>query len=278
MGIYSRLTKYVKILLIANISIYLIDSLIDGSLDPLLGLQPHAAIYDLKIWQFFTYMFVHSIKSPMHIIFNMYALWMFGGPVEEAMGSRKFIVFYIVSGLGAAAFACLFSMNEMTIGASGAIFGLIVAFAMFYPDSVIYLFFVFPMKARNFAILFAGLEFLVTLTVSNDSIAHFAHIGGLVTGYFYLKYYYKKEDAPAKVESFAKVRVVQSHEVPAPGAAQNQDLYSQERVDAILDKIREGGIESLSREEHEALQSASKILRERDEKVVDLNQYRDKMR
>lgn len=275
MGIHSRLTKYVKILLIANIMVYLVDFLIDGSLDPLLGLQPRAAIYELKIWQFFTYMFIHSIDRPLHIFFNMYALWMFGGPVEEAMGSKKFIAYYFITGLGAAMFASLFSMDGLTIGASGAIFGLIIAFAIFYPNSIIYLFFVFPMSARNFALLFACIELFVTLTVTDDSIAHFAHVGGLITGYFYLKYYYKKDEFAPERESYAKVKIVNEKEYSAKNAP---DFYSQERVDAILDKIRDSGIESLSREEYETLQSASKHLRERDKKVVDINQYRDKLR
>ena len=278
MGIYSRLTRYVKILIVANVAVFFIDFLIDGNLDPLLGLQPHAAIYQLKIWQFFTYMFVHSVHDPMHLIFNMFMLWMFGGPVEEAMGGRKFIMYYLLCGLGAAVCACLFYMDTMTIGASGAIFGLIVAFGIFYPDSIVYVMFVFPMKGRNFAILFACLEFFFTLTARNDPVAHFAHIGGLVTGFFYLKYYCRKEDAPAKCEDFAQAAVTHRHEHHKSEASEKHDNYSQEKVDVILDKIRESGIESLSRDEYDTLQSASKLLRERDEKVVDLKEYRDKLR
>lgn len=273
MSIFGRLTKYVKILIIANTSIFLLDTILGGALTPLLGLSPVQAVYGLKIWQFFTYMFMHS--SFTHLLFNMLTLWMFGGPVEEAMGSRRFLRYYLLTGLGAAFFVCVFSWNSLSVGASGAIFGILIAFGMLFPDVIVLVFFLFPMKAKYFVLLFAGIELFVTLTTPGDTIAHFAHIGGFVTGYLFLKYHYKLEEMYSVVKNYKDVK---AHRKKASIKARQEihDRYLEERVDKILDKIRESGMESLSSEEHEMLNHASERLRQKDEKVIDINEYRDR--
>jgi len=309
-GIFGRLTPFVKTLIIVNVSVFFLNSsfLLDGKLTELLGLNPSRAIYGLQVWQFVTYMFVHA--NYVHLLFNMLALWMFGGPVEEAMGSRKFINYYFLTGLGAAFFVCVFFPNSVTIGASGAIYGLLAAFGMIFPDAVVLVFFLFPMRAKYFVLLFAAIELYATIANNggeSDSIAYFAHIGGFVTGYLYLKYHYKIEEMYSMAGRYKAVknyhqetgikseqeiqdqvlqdRVLQDRvlqdRVLQDRVLQDrvlQDRTLQEHVDIILDKIRESGIESLSKEEYEMLNRASERLREKEEKVVDLNQYRERNR
>lgn len=290
MGIFGRLTPFVKILIIVNVSVFFLNSslLLDGKLTEFLGLNPSRAIYGLQVWQFVTYMFVHS--NYIHLIFNMLSLWMFGGPVEEAMGSKKFINYYFLTGLGAAFFTCVFFWNSVTIGASGAIYGLLVAFGMLFPDALVLVFFLFPMRAKYFVLLFAGITLYATIANNggeSDSVAYFAHIGGFVTGYLYLKYHYKIEEMYSMAgryntvksqhqETFAKPESTFSEQSSHERALQDRAL--QERVDVILDKMRESGKESLSKEDYDILNKASERLREKDEKVVDINQYRERNR
>lgn len=291
MGIFGRLTPFVKTLIIINVSVFFLNSslLLDGKLTELLGLNPSRAIYGLQMWQFVTYMFVHG--SLFHLLFNMLALWMFGGPVEEAMGSRKFINYYFLTGLGAAFFMCVFFWNSVTIGASGAIYGLLAAFGMIFPEAVVLVFFLFPMRAKYFVLLFAAIQLWATIANNgggaSDSVAYFAHIGGFVTGYLYLKYHYKIEEMYSTAGQYSAIKshkqeknVKQQHEAEEKFDQDRalQDRALQDRVDLILDKIRESGIESLSKEEYEMLNKASERLREKEEKVVDINQYRERYR
>jgi membrane associated rhomboid family serine protease len=275
MGIFGRLTRTVKILIIINVSVFIIDTLLDGKLQALLGLAPEKAILGLQIWQIVTYMFVHG--SVFHLLFNMLALWMFGGPVEEAMGSRKFLRYYFLCGLGAALCVCIFSWHSLSIGASGAIFGILVAFGMLFPEAPVLVFFIFPMRAKYFVLLFAAIELFVTLSNTRDSIAHFAHLGGLLTGYLYLKYHYKLEEMYSVARNYKRVKMHQK-ESRMKKEQEIQDKNLQERVDMVLDKIRESGLESLSTEEYETLNAASERLKQREEKVVDINAYRERYR
>ncbi|MDQ7824403.1 MAG: rhomboid family intramembrane serine protease [Candidatus Eremiobacteraeota bacterium] len=281
MGIFGRLTRTVRLLIIINILVYILDYLLGGELTGLLGLTPREAVMGFKVWQFFTYMFVHSQQNLGHLVFNMLALWMFGGPVEDAMGSRKFIRYYFITGLGAALFVCIFSWNSLSIGASGAIYGLLVAFGMLFPDALVLVFFIFPMRAKYFVILFAVIELFVTITTTGSGIAHFAHIGGLVTGYLYLKYNYKLEEMYTAARNYKTVKTARKvmpvkEQRTDESPRENHNL--EEHVDSILDKINKSGLQSLSSEEHAMLQKASERLRERDEKVVDLKQYRERYR
>jgi len=281
-GIFGRLTRIVRILIITNVAVFLVNMLLDGRLTPLLGLSPVDATLGLKLWQFVTYMFVH--ENLTHILFNMLALWMFGGPVEEAMGSRKFATYYFICGIGAAICTCIFSWSSLSIGASGAIYGLLAAFGMLFPEATVLVFFIFPMRAKYFVLLFAGIELFVTLSSVNnpkDQIAHFAHLGGLLTGYLYLKYHYHLEELYSAARIQRKIRSVQKEKERVQAKQEQKRVHDEmlnKHVDIILDKIRESGMDSLSKEEHDMLNLASERLREKDEKVVDINDYRDRLR
>jgi membrane associated rhomboid family serine protease len=171
-----------------------------------------------KLHQLFTYMFMHGGFE--HILFNMFAVWMFGRVLEQVWGSKRFLIFYIVCGVGAglcqevAQYASylidglnryemvntstgLISMSDYlnlwtTVGASGAIYGILLAFGMTFPNQPIYIYFLFPIRAKYFVAIYAALELLLGLAQTGDGVAHFAHLGGMLFGLLLILYWRKK--------------------------------------------------------------------------------------
>jgi rhomboid family protein len=156
----------------------------------LLGLAPVDVFERLRIWQPVTYMFIHG--GVFHILFNMLALWMFGTELERVWGTRFFLKYYFITGIGAAATMLalgLFSESayrSATIGASGAVYGVLLAYALYFPNRPIFLYFVFPIPAKYFVLILGAISFL-SVSDSTSGVAHGAHLGGLVVGYLYLK-------------------------------------------------------------------------------------------
>ena len=157
-----------------------------------------------RIWQPLTHMFMHG--GFWHLFFNMYTLLMFGAPVERAIGERKFLIFYFICGFGAmalhwgvqwcqlhlAAGMAADILSIPTVGASGAIYGLLIAFAMLYPDATLVLLFPpIPLKAKWWVLIFAGIEVVTGITGTMDGIAHFAHLGGMLIGFLLMLYWRK---------------------------------------------------------------------------------------
>ncbi len=142
-------------------------------------------------WQLVTYAFLHGGFS--HLLFNMLALWMFGVQIENAWGSRRFAIFYFVCVLGAAAAQLVVSTLDPalypTVGASGGVFGILLAFGMMYPDQPIYIYFLFPIKAKWLVIGYGVLELWAGITNTQSGVAHFAHLGGMVIGFFLIQYW-----------------------------------------------------------------------------------------
>ncbi|MBQ7711010.1 MAG: rhomboid family intramembrane serine protease [Bacteroidales bacterium] len=133
-----------------------------------------------QLWQPLTYMFMHA--SIDHIFFNMFALWMFGCILENFWGTKRFLIYYLVCGLGAAAVNLLVAPGGPTVGASGAVYGILLAFGMMFPNEQIYLYFLLPIKAKWFVIGYAAIELFEGVFHSMDGIAHFAHLGGMLAG------------------------------------------------------------------------------------------------
>jgi membrane associated rhomboid family serine protease len=129
-------------------------------------------------WQLLTYQFVHANFD--HIFFNMFALWMFGYVLENYWGMWRFILYYLLCGIGAG--LCCLLMGTPTVGASGAVYGILLAFGMMFPNERIYLYFLVPIKAKWFVIIFGAIELIDGIFMSGDGIAHFAHLGGMLTG------------------------------------------------------------------------------------------------
>ena len=153
------------------------------------GFIPSKAIGSFMIWQFVTAMFLHG--SLNHLLFNMFALYMFGGAVEKVFGKREFIKYFLICGVGGFAFTYVLWLvgilpNNIGIGASGAVYGLLLAFSLLYPNQKILLFLVIPMQAKWLALIFGGMECLFAFR--NDGISHFGHLGGLLAGLGYFMY------------------------------------------------------------------------------------------
>lgn len=193
-GFMSNVPKAVKHIILINVCM-LVLTMLDGPLmDRLFALNPITFIY--KPWQLVTCMFMHG--SIGHLFFNMYTLYLFGSVLENIWGTKKFLTFYFVTGIGAGLFNILIQHLTgnfaLMIGASGAIYGILMGYAMLYPDSVLTL--LFPpvsLKAKWFVLIFAGIELLLGLSNNPaDNVAHFAHLGGLVFAFLLLMFWKKK--------------------------------------------------------------------------------------
>lgn len=272
----SKWTRVIMILIIVNVIVFIIQLLFSTISSqwgvPTMGMSPETdgvvhhvklgpdrfttlfwlyqplAIGKLWLWQLVTYMFLHSVSDPWHIIFNMLVLWMFGSEVEKAMGTRRFLTMYFTAGIFAGIFGCLFTPNNPILGASGAIFAVEIAFAMFYPNATI-IFFVFPIKAKYLVTIFAGITVFNCLMPTGGNVAHFAHLGGLLYGFLFIRY-------EPRFTNFIISRQNQ----------QKENEYRKEEevrkvVDALLDKVNRTGMKGLTRRERSYLKNASKRYR-----------------
>ena len=249
-----QITPVVKKLIIANIVVFALQRIagltLGGDyLSLFFGLNSYRILHGM-IWQLATYMFLHY--DLWHLLFNMFALWMFGSSIEEAWGPREFLKYYFFTGIMAGLMSFLVSIGQdvITIGASGAIFGILVAFGMLYPNRIILAFFFFPMRAKNFVLLFAGLELWMTIEAGPHAggVARFAHLGGMLFGYLYLKFGDRVARLIPRIRFNAR-----------PQSAKKVESWSrfmQDEVDPILDKIGREGIHSLTRKERRILKKA----------------------
>ena len=201
-------TPVVYNLLIANVVAYMATMLLDtNDVYGLFALFPIGSPF-FEVWQPVTYMFLHGGFS--HIFFNMFALWMFGRGLEEEMGSKRFLIYYFVCGVGAAlvqlgmAEVDIMNMNTQyevwnymltpTVGASGAVFGLLLAFGMLHPNATIMLLIPpIPMKAKWFVVIYGVIEVLLIIFQAQDGIAHFAHLGGMFWGWLLMLWWQRKD-------------------------------------------------------------------------------------
>jgi membrane associated rhomboid family serine protease len=182
-----------KALIAANVVVFIAQSLAPR-LTLWLGLMPAAVLGQFQVWQLATYMFAHA--GLFHLLFNMLALWMFGAELERIWGTRYFLKFYAVCGVGAGALTVLVSLfpaafaaslyQAIVIGASGAIYGLLLAYALYFPDRPILMMLLFPIPAKYFVMIIGAIAFYSSLAVSGG-VASATHLGGLLVGYLYLK-------------------------------------------------------------------------------------------
>ncbi|MDI6766875.1 MAG: rhomboid family intramembrane serine protease [Bacteroidota bacterium] len=286
-GGFKFFPTVIKALLISNVGIFFFTSFF--GLFSIQGLPLSAIInmifplYPLgegfEIWQIFTYMFMHG--GFMHLFFNMFALWMFGMELENSWGSRKFFVYYMMCGLGAGLtnlfIAPIFGPTAPTVGASGAVYGILLAFGILYPDRPIFLYLLLPIRAKYFVIVYMLLELYAGVTGTQDGIAHFAHLGGAAVGLIYLlleRYGYSID----KFFPRSGFRYVGGGKSASGGYEytssdrrnvsdanffdihDEDDRINQARIDEILDKINQNGYQSLTEEEKKILFEASKKL------------------
>ena len=192
----GNVTNGVKWLLIANFAVFILYFFaVRTDLDLLFRecvLRPSEVVFHFKIWQLFTWLFLHDPNGFSHILFNMLSLWMFGTELERLWGTKRFLQYYFLCGIGAGicvivASAVVGNMTEGTIGASGAIYGLLLAFGMLFPETPILLFFLFPVKAKYAVTIFGAIAFMLSIGAPGSGVSHVAHLGGMIFGYIFLK-------------------------------------------------------------------------------------------
>jgi len=187
------LSTALKALIRANVLMFF-GQLLFRPLTNVFGLVPGLVVQQFWIWQLVTYMFLHG--SLLHILFNMLALWMFGTELERTWGTRYFLKFYFVTGIGAAILTVLLSLLPFefsrtlyqadVIGASGAIYGLLLAYALYFPDRRIYMYFLFPVPAKIFVVIMGAIAFYASISGTNGGTANATHLAGLLVAYVYL--------------------------------------------------------------------------------------------
>ena len=303
---YTLLPPVVKNLLIINAIMYLATIVFETrgiNLTEIFGLH-YVSSKNFEIWQLVTYMFMHGNFG--HLFFNMFALWMFGASLENTWEPRRFLLYYMVCGIGAGLIQLLViglqinslshvlspdalqmirenglqilnegknyigemgefnrALNTVTVGASGSVFGLLLAFGMMYPNSVIYIYFLLPLKAKWFVIIYGALELFFGVAGTNDGVAHFAHLGGMLFGFFLILYWNRgNRFFRFKMPKFKKKRnykyTISSNYNYAPHHLSDEEYnyqkkQNEEKINHILDKISKNGYESLTREEKEFL-------------------------
>jgi membrane associated rhomboid family serine protease len=265
-----RITPWVGRLIIANAVVLLLLMTLFTSPDVVRALQfsPSAAV--TRPWTFVTYMFVHG--GLLHLLSNMLMLYVFGTAVESRMGSRHFLLYYLFCGIGAAVFSLLLAGLMPVgpfVGASGAILGVAVAFAMLWPEAELIIFPIpIPIKARTLVIGLVALDVVGSRLWPGDGIAHIAHVGGAVFGYLFFRVQSLSRRAPAQpTRAVERVVMVQSgssepdRRTPVtpmrPRRRVESDPVAAE-VDRVLDKISEKGISSLTPAERRFLDEVAK--------------------
>ena len=300
MGNIPTMTKN---LLVVNVLAFIATFVLERSgidLTRLLGLHFFLAS-EFHIYQFITYMFLHGGFT--HILFNMFALWMFGSVIERVWGPKKFLFYYIVCGVGAGFIQELvqyvnYSVEGLaayqyvsvsgvqmttdayinmwtTIGASGAVYGILLAFGMIFPNERLFIIpFPFPIKAKWLILGYIAIELFSAMSGPGDGIAHMAHLGGMLFGFLLIRYWQKHPDSSQRygrsrgqaffdqmLNRYAEHQKQKTHmrAEQTNSRRETDEEYNarqrknQEEVDAILDKIRKSGYDSLTKEEKKKL-------------------------
>ncbi|MFH2201569.1 MAG: rhomboid family intramembrane serine protease [Elusimicrobiota bacterium] len=264
---FRAMSPVIKGLIIANVVVFLLLELTSRAhFSQFFGLVPYRVLHQGLLWQPFTYLFLHG--GFFHLFFNVFALWMFGMPVEAEWGPREFLKFYFICGVGAGVLNVILTPHSVApiIGASGAVYGLLIAFAMLFPDAVIYLYFLFPIKAKHMAVLFVVLEFMAATSTNNTTVARFAHLGGALIAYVYIRWWnwarmygtallreiFSRSGYKGKAGARRKTsaRIAPPRRKPEPAMNYVDEIAE---VDRILDKISDHGEESLTPQERETL-------------------------
>ncbi|TPW16014.1 MAG: rhomboid family protein [bacterium] len=246
--------------MIACSLLFLLQVLFHGSgpvLERLFGLVPAELFGKWHLWQPLTYQFLHG--GLFHLLFNMLALFLFGGEIESRWGTTAFLRYFLVCGAGAGFTQWLVDMNSTipVIGASGSIFGVLLAFGMLFPDRPILLWFVIPVPARYLVILFGFVELVGAASGPADGVARFAHLGGLLTGFLYLK----SETLLWPLRQRLGVMQKSREQERRQGEVRKQKSR-QVAVDAILEKIQREGMGALTDGEKRTLREAAERGRE----------------
>ena len=255
-------TDAIKILVSVNFCIYILQS-VSGKEDVffrLFGLVPSTFMSDLMLWQPFTYMFFHapfySSVGISHILLNMLGLWVFGRELEEAWGKTKFLRYYFITGIGSGLITYFFQMgsDNPVIGASGAVYGILLAYGISYPNRMLYIWGLIPVRSMWLVIIMGSIAFFGLLG-NADGISHVTHISGMLIGYVLLKKKWRWRDIWFAIRKKTIEFQVQRYEEKS---IKNKML--QKDIDVILEKIQKVGFIGLSDMEQSKLYEASKTM------------------
>ena len=265
------LTPIVKKLMIINGAVFLLQLFVSlfypNLIEHNFGLSHDGFLNEFKLWQVFTYMFLHG--GFMHIFFNLFALWMFSGDLENEWGSAAFLRYYLVSGVGAG--VCIALMNyfmyvksgvsPVTLGASGAVYAILLAYGMTWPNRQVLLYFVFPVKMKYLVIGFGLIEFFGTIgsATGGGNISHIGHLGGLISGFLYMLYLRNKQVTPSRSPRPGFIdKVTRDMRLKKKQKEIERRIEAKKIIDSLLEKIAKYGMSSLTAEEKKDLEWARK--------------------
>ena len=247
----------VKFLLIVNVVVFILIELSGQKslLFQTFGLVPSLVWSKFKIWQLFTYLFIHG--GVFHIFFNMFVLWMFGKDLESQWGKMEFLLFYFVCGIGAGLITVLFSVNSIVpiVGASGAIYGLLLAYGFTYPNQMVYLYGLFPLKVKYMVLGLGAIAFFASLSASQSNVSHITHLSGMIIGLIFIYFNINWKNLK---RGYYKIRLKNLKQKLPP--KNNEEVQMKKKVDEILDKLNDSGWDSLTKQEEKYLTHASKRL------------------
>ena len=252
----SLFTDAIKTLISVNFAIFILQSISSSEIIFFsnFGLVPKLVWSQLKIWQPFTYMFFHG--DIWHVLINMFVLWMFGSELERVWGKKNFLRFYFVTGVGSGLGTMLFGLQSIIpiVGASGAIYGVLLAYGIMFPNRTVYLYGIIPIKSIWFVIGIGVIAFLSSFN-NFTNISHLTHLFGMIIGYLYLK-------RPVHFRSlwFSVFKKVLEYRIQSQEEKMSRSVEIERDLNSILDKINREGFKSLTQEEEERLYKNSKNL------------------
>jgi len=252
----SLFTDSIKLLVSINFGIFLLQSLSgsDRLFFELFGLVPKQIWTQFMIWQPFTYLFFHG--GIWHVLINMFVLWMFGSELERLWGKQHFLKYYFITGIGSGILTALFYLDSAipVVGASGAVFGVLLAYGITYPNRIVYLYGIFPIKSIFFVIGIGVIAFVSSFN-SVTQISHITHLGGMVIGYVMLKSRWNWKDIWFSIRKRTLEYKIQLEEKKI---SHRKEL--EQDINKLLDKINRNGFHSLSDKEERRLYENSKSL------------------
>ena len=252
----SIFTDAIKTLISVNFAIFILQSISTSEtmFFSNFGLVPKLVWSQLKIWQPFTYMFFHG--DIWHVLINMFVLWMFGSELERAWGKKQFLRFYFITGVGSGLGTMLFGLHSIVpiVGASGAIYGVLLAYGVMFPNRTVYLYGIIPIKSIWFVIGIGAIAFFSSFN-NFTNISHLTHLFGMIIGYFYLK-----RPVHFRALWFSVFKKVLEYRIQNQEKKISHSIEMEKDLNSLLDKINKEGFSSLTEEEEERLYKNSKVL------------------
>ena len=249
-------TNAIKVLISVNFIIFILQTLSKSEtiFFPLFGLVPKLVWSEKMIWQPVTYLFFHG--GIWHVLINMFVLWMFGSELERLWGKNHFLKFYFITGVGSGFATMLFNVQSMTpvVGASGAVYGVLLAYGLTYPNRTVYLYGIIPIKSLWFVLGIGFIAFMSSFD-SMSQVSHITHLSGMLIGYFMLK-------KPIKLKGlwFQLRKKTLEYQIQREEKELSKNFIVEQDINQILDKINQEGFDSLTDEEQDRLYKGSQSL------------------